>query len=197
MSSTTLKKAITRLHKLIEYAWAIGEPEANAAALATTDSTNAKPSNRTIYVHVDDDDIAFFVNAASGKGRQLEWNPVAALCFFWRNLSRQVTLEGKVERLDDKKADALWQQRSRESALAAGASKQEASPGDEVGLKRRYFEQSQRYSFSRVPRPEDWIGYRLLPDRIEFWETGWDRMRMRYLYERDFKEQWRMLVQEP
>ncbi|MDA3920161.1 MAG: pyridoxal 5'-phosphate synthase [Salinisphaera sp.] len=197
MSSETLINAITRLHELIESARASHEPEANAAALATTDGPSGRPTVRTIYVHVDDEDIVFFVNAASGKGRQLEWNAAAALCFFWRHLAQQVTLDGRVEILDDEKADALWQKRTRESALAARASRQDARQGDKVTLSTRYRTEKERYDFSPVERPEEWIAYRLLPERIEFWETGWHRMRMRTLYERQFDGQWEMRVQEP
>lgn len=197
MSSETPINAITRLHEIIEHARASGEPDANAAALATTDRPSGRPSVRTIYVHIDGSSIVFFVNAASGKGRQLEWNAAAALCFFWRHLGEQVTLDGQVELLGDEEADALWQKRTRESALAARASRQEAREGDEASLKARYQDEKQRYDFSPVERPEGWIGYRLLPERVEFWETGWDRMRMRTVYERQLHGEWQKRVQEP
>lgn len=197
MSSETRIAAISRLHQLIEYARSADVSEANAASLATTDAASGRPSVRTIYVHVETDEITFFVNSASGKGRQLQWNTAASLCFFWRELSRQVILDGGVEQLDDERADTLWQHRTRESALVARSSKQHEREGDPAGLAERHREQKQRYNFARVERPEHWIGYRLHPERIEFWETGWGRMRMRYSYERQLGGRWQVLTHEP
>lgn len=188
---------IVHLRTLINDAAAAGEPEANAATLATVDAALNRPSVRTIHVHVDAANVRFFVNTRSGKGRQLNWNPQAALCFYWRRLQKQAALEGAVVQLDAGDADRLWRKRTRESALAARVSSQKMRLAEKPRLEERLHEERQRYSFSAVPRPEHWLGYRMLVDRIEFWDTGWHRMRVRQLFERDTDGRWNASVQEP
>lgn len=197
MSIPNPEQPIQYLRDLIEEGHTAGDPDAHAAALATADTVNARPSVRTVFVHVTEDGVAFFVNAKSGKGRQLEWNPQAALCFFWRDRQVQVTLEGSVELLSDDSADKLWKTRPHESSLAAHASRQHAHAGDKAALKSRVHEEKQRFGFVKVTRPSHWIGYRLLPERLEFWDSGWHRMRMRQLFELTPDGKWREVDQEP
>lgn len=188
---------ISELRKLIDQARASKELEANTAALATAEISSGRPSVRTVYIHVEQDSIMFFVNTKSGKGRQLEWNPQVALCFFWRYLQKQVTIEGKVEQVSDSVADALWAKRPRESKLASRVSEQHLRQGDKASLESRLAEEKKAHNFDRIERPEHWMGYRLLPDRMEFWDTGWYRMRLRHLFERELDGRWVTLSQEP
>lgn len=197
MHQTQAEQPIERLRELINRGHATGDADAHAAALATADTSTGRPSVRIVYVHVQNGEIAFFVNSKSGKGRQLEWNPQAALCFFWRYLQAQVTLDGTIEELDAETADTLWQTRSRESRLAAHASQQQAHEGDKGALDARLQEEKQRFGFSKASRPAHWIGYRLRPERIEFWDSGWHRMRMRDLFEQALDGEWHRVSQEP
>lgn len=197
MAQDPLADALERLKALIERAHVSEEPDANAATLATVDASSGRPSVRTIYVHLVTDGLAFFINEKSGKGQQLIWNPQAAFCFFWRRLQQQVTLEGAVERMNDDEADEVWAMRPRESRLASRASQQQALEGDKEGLDARLHEERQRFSFAQVARPEHWVGYRMTPDRIEFWDTGWHRMRVRHLIERGVDGRWEIHNQEP
>lgn len=197
MTSDVFTQALQKLRDIIHQAEASRQPEPNAATLATVDSTSNRPSVRTIYVHVQADEIAFFVNTKTGKGRQIEWNPQIALCFFWRHLQQQAIIEGRVERISDTEADALWSTRTRESKLAARASRPDHHTGDKPGLQTRLSEQKNEFSFTRAPRPAAWAGYRLLPERFEFWETGWHRMRMRNVFERRVDGHWEVLAQDP
>lgn len=197
MTTKVLAQALQKLRQAIDQAASSRQPEPNAATLATVDSVSNRPSARTIYVHVKADDIAFFVNMNSGKGRQIAWNPQVALCFFWRHLQQQVIIEGRVERLDDVTADALWGGRTRESKLGAHASRQERHVGNKASLTARVQEQKSQFSFTRAPRPANWSGYRVVPDRLEFWETGWHRIRMRDSFERQVDGRWEATAQEP
>lgn len=181
----------------IESARRRGERDAHAATLATVDSTLARPSARTVYVRVEEDTLVFFVNARTGKGQQLQWHPHAALCFFWREIQQQVNVEGVVQVIEDRMADRLWSQRSRESILVARSSEQHAVFGDTDAFRARLAKERDSYSFERAPRPEHWIGYRLLPTRVEFWSTGWHRARPRRLFERAPDGGWQQAIQEP
>lgn len=197
MNACKISDPIRHLADWIESARAGGERDAHAATLATVDPCLSRPSVRTVYVQLDDDALVFFVNARTGKGVQLRWHPHAALCFFWRGLQQQVNVEGVVEVLEDAAAQRLWSQRSRESTLVACSSDQHAVFGDLDAFDARLKQARDRYSFERVPQPDNWIGYRLLPTRLEFWSTGWHRARPRHLFERAPDGGWQQAIQEP
>jgi len=202
MTSPVYAEAIERLTNSIQQAESSGESEANAAALATVDVPTQRPSVRMIYVHVDNLEPIFFVKAQSGKERQLYWNESAGLCFFWRGLGEQVVLDGRIEQLADDRADSAWcRYRSRESALVHHASGQQTHEhaGDPSAFEQRYRQvaQQRRYGHKDIKRPSDWVGYRLLPDRIEFWHTGWQNPAMRELYFYNPDGEWQFKEQEP
>lgn len=197
MSDTILSEAIVQLRELVDQARVRGEPESNAATLATADATNARPSARTVYVHLDADSVVFFVNSRAGKGQQLQWNPQAALCFFWRQIAQQVVVEGDVERLDAADSDPFWQQRPRASALGARASQSHAPDADKSALDARLRREKSDSDFAPVERPAHWLGYRLRPDRLVFWDTGWQRMRLRRSVERQIDGTWHSSARQP
>ncbi|KEZ78748.1 pyridoxine/pyridoxamine 5'-phosphate oxidase [Salinisphaera hydrothermalis] len=187
---------LKELARVIEHAYEAGEIEPLAATLATVDSALNRPSARTVYVHLLPDGIGLFVNTFSGKGRQLLWNPYAALCFYWRKIEQQTIVEGPCEVLDAATADRLWRKRPRESTLVAQALDSTDPLDSDQELSERIAVTRQRYSFEHPPRPEHWQGYRLIPERVEFWTTGWDRARHRRIYERD-DSGWRAMRQPP
>ncbi|MES1926183.1 pyridoxamine 5'-phosphate oxidase [Salinisphaera sp. T31B1] len=143
------------------------------------------------------DTLGLFVNSRTGKGRQLEWNPHAGLCFFWRSLQTQVVIDGTVELLDEASADHLWSRRSRECSLVASASHPERVTAGSVTLPERISQRRHRYDFQPVPRPLYWVAYRLIPIRMEFWATGWQRARLRRLFERAPDGGWQHVLREP
>lgn len=160
-------------------------PFADAMALATA-SPQGRPSVRIVlYKGIDRGGICFFTNYESRKARELELNPRAALVFFWASLNRQVRLEGSVERLGPSESDAYFQTRARESQLGAWASPQSRPIADRQELDARFAEVEREYSGRRVPRPEFWGGYRLVPESVEFWVGQEHRLHDRYLYERE------------
>jgi pyridoxamine 5'-phosphate oxidase len=190
------REAMDMLLEWIREAEHRGEPEANTAALATADMS-ARPSVRTVYVQFTQDGApAFFVNGKSGKGRQVETNPRVALCFFWQPLHRQIILEGEAGALEDPEADRLWLQRPRESALAAWASQQELPEGDTGRLQENLEQAKRAFDFEVVSRPQHWVGYRIAPDRIGFWNKNWRRAGRR-LYERGPDGAWEFHRREP
>jgi pyridoxamine 5'-phosphate oxidase len=153
--------------------------DAGAMTLATADS-NGRPSVRTMTIRVfDEQGFVFFSSDISRKGLDLAANPAAALCVYWPPLKLQVTVNGSVVQLDDAQSDRLWANRSRENHLAAWASQQSQELASGELLVERLEALKQQYRGTHVPRPEAWHAYRLVPDRIELWTVGWQRLHER------------------
>ncbi len=153
--------------------------DAGAMMLATADS-NGLPSVRTMTIRVfDEHGFVFFSSNDSRKGEDLAANPQAALCAYWPPLKLQVTISGPVEELADAETDRLWGNRSRENHLAAWASRQSHPLDDRESLVARFEALKKQYREEHIPRPPYWQGYRLLPERIEFWKVGWQRLHER------------------
>lgn len=155
-----------------------------AVVLATADAAG-RPSARVVLLKaVDPRGFVFFTNYESRKARELAANPHAALCFFWPWLGEQVRVEGAVERVSDGESDAYFASRGRRSQLGAWASRQSRPLATRFGLLRRFVVHGLHYAGGPVPRPPFWGGFRLLPERVEFWRNAPDRLHHRRLYER-------------
>lgn len=156
-----------------------------AAALATA-SPAGRPSARMVLVkRVDERGFAFHTNLESRKGAELAANPRAALLFHWRELGRQVRVEGAVERLSEAEADAYFRTRPRESRLAAWASPQSRPLADRAELDELYRGAEARFAGGDVPLPPHWGGYRVVPETVELWEHRDDRLHDRVCYTRE------------
>jgi len=153
----------------------------NAAALATATAGGA-PSVRMVLVkRTMPDRFCFFTNAESRKGRELRENPRAALCFHWKSLRRQVRVEGAVHELEAGIVDAYFHSRSRASQIGAAVSEQSRTLKSRQELEervRRFAETTP----GEVPRPAFWRGFRVEPERIEFWISGEARLHDRFLF---------------
>jgi len=182
----------------LQAAAAPGEPEqATAATLATAD-LEGRPSARIVLVKsAGEAGFVFFTNRESRKGRELEVNPWAALCFFWPSMTRQVRIEGPVEWLEDEASDAYFASRPRGSQVGAWASRQSAALPSREALVGRVARVEARFAGQAVPRPPFWGGYRLLAQRIEFWHGRDSRLHDRLLYERDGGGEWRQTRLSP
>jgi pyridoxamine 5'-phosphate oxidase len=156
-------------------------PEAMSLATVTPDG---RPTARMVLLkQVDGYGFVFFTNYNSAKARQLEINPYAALVFYWAQLDRQVRVDGKVTRTSPEESAAYFRTRPRESQIGAWASPQsEVIPAREA-LEQRARELTELYSDREIDCPEHWGGYRLTPDRIEFWSSRVGRLHDRILYE--------------
>jgi pyridoxamine 5'-phosphate oxidase len=130
------------------------------------------------------DGFVFYSNDQSAKGEQLAANPRAALLFHWKSLRRQVRIEGRVERVPAADADAYFATRARDSQLGAWASDQSRPLDSRDGFERRFEEVKSRFDGQDVPRPPHWGGYRVVPDRIEFWTDRAHRLHERRLFTR-------------
>jgi pyridoxamine 5'-phosphate oxidase len=170
-------------------------PEAMTLATATPDG---RPSARMVLLkQVDHDGFVFFTNYRSAKARQLDANPYASLVFYWPQLERQVRVEGSVERTSEQESREYFQTRPRESQIGAWASAQsEAISGRDV-LEQRARELEALYCDREIDCPEHWGGYRLKPERIEFWKSRVGRLHDRILYNRDSGGAWSTLRLAP
>ena len=162
---------------------AAGVPEPNAMALATS-TPDGRPSVRLVLLKgADAAGFVFFTNTSSRKGDELTVNPWAALALTWHPVQRQVRVEGGVQRLSPAEDDAYFSSRPRGSQLGALVSPQSQVVPDRDWLADQYAELERAYpEGTEVPRPEYWGGYRVVPERIEFWQGRHSRLHDRLLY---------------
>ena len=162
-----------------------GEPnDPNAMALATADAAG-RPSVRMVLLKGHGrDGFVFYTNRDGRKAAELAANPQAALLFHWKSLRRQVRIEGAVSLASDAESDAYFASRSRDSQLGAWASDQSRPLDARATFEARFAEVQARFAGGEVPRPPFWGGYRVVPDRIEFWQDRAHRLHERRLFTR-------------
>lgn len=162
-------------------------PEAMCLATATPDGT---PSARMVLLkQADNDGFVFYTNYGSRKARELDANNRAALVFQWFPLQRQVRVEGRVYRISRQESAQYFHTRARGSRIGAWASRQSAALASRGELEQRFQACKQRFADAEVPLPEFWGGYRLRPERLEFWQGRADRLHDRLQFTRQ-GDQW-------
>ena len=184
---------LERFREWFEDARAAGVDAPEAMTLATADA-QGRPSARMVLLKgLDERGFSFFSGYESRKGRELTENPRAALVFYWRELGRQVRIEGPVTRLPAEESDAYWQTRPPRSRAAAAASRQSEPIESRAELEAGF----ERQLAGDPPRPERWGGYVLEPEAIELWQHRDDRLHDRTRYTRAREGGWREELLQP
>jgi len=167
----------------LEEAVNAGLPLPNAMTLATVSPEGAPDARIVLLKGLEQGGFAFYTNYASRKARQLAARPAACLVFQWSELERQVRVEGEVEKVSAAESDAYFASRPLGARLSAWASEQSAAVASRQILENSMQAARERYG-DAPPRPPHWGGYRVMPQRLEFWQGRADRLHDRLLYTR-------------
>ena len=142
----------------------------DAMALATVDPDGLPNARMVLMKGFDERGFVFYTNVDSIKGHELAAAPKAALTFYWKSLQRQVRLRGTVEPVSSKEADGYFSTRSRMAQIGAWASKQSSALESRLAFEKAIARFTAKFAIGTVPRPPNWVGYRVVPEEIEFWQ---------------------------
>jgi len=179
-----MKDPITYFQTWLDEAKDSGLREPTAMTLATVDSEGNPDARMVLLKGVDEQGFVFYTNYQSPKARALLRHPRAALCFYWMPLGKQVRVWGATESVSNEEADAYFASRPRLSQIGAWASKQSQAMNGYYELEAEVAKYALKFGIGAVPRPPHWSGFRLIPEKIEFWTEKPFRRHERVLYTR-------------
>ncbi|MFT5446183.1 MAG: pyridoxamine 5'-phosphate oxidase [Gammaproteobacteria bacterium] len=176
------KQALTHFDEVYGRAQDSGLRDANAMSLGTVDAAG-RPAVRIVLLKGHDErGFVFYTNYHGRKGRELDANGHAALCFYWHEMHEQIRIEGECVHVSDEEGDAYFASRARINQLGAWASDQSEALDSRATFEARIAQAEQRFEGQDVPRPPHWSGYRLVPRRLEFWRGVEGRLHERVVY---------------
>ncbi len=156
--------------------------DATSVALTTVDADHKPHTRMVLLKQFSDDGFIWFTDRSSDKGLQIESNPAVCMLFFWRELERQVRIEGHARKVDDSLSDEYFYSRPEGSRFSAAASDQSRIVTNRKVLEDKVSELHGQFSDGSIPRPDRWGGYVLEPDYFEFWQGRNDRLHDRFTY---------------
>ena len=170
----------------------------NALSLATADKTGRPKVRMVLLKGFSDDGFTFYTNFNSSKGKDLKENPKASMCFHWKSLLRQIRIYGNVFQVSDKEADEYYNSRAYGSRIGAWASNQSEVLESRKSLDDSIEKFKKKFSDEKkVPRPPNWSGWRLVPEEIEFWRDGDNRIHERLKYVKNNGKGWKRFLLNP
>lgn len=198
LESSVSSNPIEQFEEWFKVACASSTPEPNAMVIATADAAG-NPSARVVLLkEVNAQGFVFFTNYDSRKGKELAARPKAALVFNWLELQRQVRIEGRVEKLSEDDSTTYFQSRPKGSQIGAWASPQSEIIPDRNILEDKKTALEQSYAeTAALPKPANWGGFLVVPQRIEFWQGRSSRLHDRLLYEAQEDGSWQLLRLAP
>ena len=161
-----------------------------AMSLATADAQGTPSVRMVLLKDVDERGFVFYTNSESRKGTEIAANPNASLCFHWKSMLKVVRVDGAVEKVSDADADAYFNSRSRGSQIGAWASRQSRPLENRFKLEKKIAAYTAKFHIGKVPRPDFWKGYRVVPRRIEFWAERTFRLHDRIVYTTEVNGDW-------
>ena len=159
-----------------------GVKDPSAVCIATATRCGAPSCRMVLLKEFNERGFVIYTNSLSRKGREMEMNPQAALCFYWQEIGRQVRIEGHVSYVSDEDADAYFNSRPLKSRIGAWASQQSDPMKDRSVLMKRIAHYTAKWATGNVERPPHWKGFRIVPDYFEFWGEGAFRIHDRNVY---------------
>ncbi len=168
----------------------------DAMTLSTATPEGIPSARMVLLKSYDEKGFVFFSNSSSRKGKEIEANPNAALTFFWNKTNKQVRIEGILEQIDDNESDEYFSTRPVMSRLGAWASIQSSVISDRKYLLNRLREYEYKFKDAEIPRPPYWVGFRLIPAKIEFWQARANRLHDRFLFTKD-NNKWKYVRLSP
>ena len=166
--------------------------EPNAMTLATS-TKSARPSARTVLLKgIHESGFVFFTNYKSRKGKEIEENPFVSLLFFWKEMERQVRIEGVIKKVSAEESDQYFSSRPRESRIGAWCSPQSSVIENREYLQKNKKKYNSLFESEEIPRPEFWGGYIVVPERMEFWQGRPGRLHDRLLYSLNKNNLWKI-----
>ena len=174
----------SQFNKWFEQAQSAGIEEPNAMSISTV-SQDGMPSSRTVLLKLyDEKGFVFFTNYASQKAQEMTHNPNVALLFPWLSLERQIRISGKVEKISKKESFAYFTSRPKDSQIGAWISPQSKIIESRRFLTQKLLEMKEKFSNGKIPLPDSWGGYRIIPNKFEFWQGRTSRLHDRFVYEK-------------
>lgn len=178
-----------KMEQWIQEAIELGVIEPTAIIVASV-SADGQPSTRTVLLkELKDGKVIFYSNYDSRKGKQIEGNPKVSVTFLWHQLERQIHIEGECHHVAPEISDAYFAQRPYKSQVGARISPQSHPIPDRAFIVTAFAKESLRYGF-KVPRPDNWGGFEVVPHRVEFWQGRSSRLHDRFLYQLQEGDTW-------
>ena len=197
MSLVSLQEPLSQFCEVFAEACAAGIENPNAMTVSTVDSANRPRSRVVLLKDHDERGFVFYTNLNSTKGRHLTQNQNVCLNFYWRELNKQIIIEGTAEQVSEQEADEYFATRPRTSQLGAWASKQSQPLKSQAHLLAEVAKFEAMYLARKIPRPPHWSGFRVVPHYFEFWKAGTFRLHDRVAYELEDDNHWKKVRLNP